>query len=103
MTPELPLVLTDRGVLSTSVDAVEYHKENRHDDKVERAAFGTNRAAGQPRRSVERGCQQMAGHNDAAIRHGIKIRFAEIVSRVPADGEPKCSRAAQREGEKHSR
>src|ERR1700747_684355 len=45
----------------------------------------------------------MAGHDDAAIRHGINIGFAEGVSRVESDGEPKRSRAAQREAEKHSR
>src|ERR1700719_818446 len=44
----------------------------------------------------------MPWHDDAAIRHGIKISCAEIISRVKTDGEPERSRAAEGETKKHS-
>src|ERR1700758_2088518 len=44
----------------------------------------------------------MPRHDDATIRHGIKISLAEIISRVHSDGEPKRSRTADCETKKHS-
>src|SRR5580704_1234407 len=44
----------------------------------------------------------MPWHDDATIRHGVNVCFAEIVGRMKTDGEPERSRAAERETKKHS-
>src|SRR5579864_5706816 len=62
-----------RGVDSVGVNAVKDHEKNRQNHEIEGAALRADGAAREPCGTVKRRGEQMAGHDDTAIRHRIDI------------------------------
>src|SRR5882672_9060952 len=76
--------------------------KNPHGEKAEDAAFGAHRAAREPFGAVQRCIRQVSFEDEAAVRHGVKERLAEIKTRVPSHNQPETAGTPQGKRENQS-